>query len=92
MALEVYLMDVVHGCAECKRLSEAYEAETMTWFRLEGHLRIAEYSHDEESAHKIAMELDSTSRKRAELRAGMDRHKKDFHLGGAQSHPCVMSA
>ena len=84
-------MDVIPGCAECKRLSEAYEAETMTWFRLEGHLRIAEYGRDKESADRIALELDETTRKRTDLRTSMTRHQQDFH-GGSQTHPCVMSA
>ncbi|MES1261291.1 MAG: hypothetical protein ABUS49_06090 [Acidobacteriota bacterium] len=86
------MMEDVHGCAECRRLSEAYETETLTWFRLEGHLRIAEYGRDEESAQRIAFELDDTTRRRTELRGAIARHKEDFHNGGSQTHPCVMSA
>ena len=85
-------MEDVQGCAECKRLSEAYETETLTWFRLEGHLRIAEYGRDEESAQRIAFDLDDATRRRTELRNALARHKQDFHGGGSTSRPCVMSA
>jgi len=85
-------MEVVRGCVECLRLAEAYEAETMMWFRLEGQLRIAEYGRDEESAGKIAKDLDATTRRRTELRTGMDAHQKDSHTNGKTGSPFVMGA
>jgi hypothetical protein len=72
-------MDTVRGCAECERMADEYETETMLWFRLEGHLRIAEYGHEEEAAQKIARDLDAVTRKRADLRSAMERHSLDCH-------------
>jgi hypothetical protein len=64
-------------------MANAYEAETMAWFRLEGHLRIAEYGHDEAAAQRIALELDAVTRKRTELRNAMDRHNAEYHSNGS---------
>jgi hypothetical protein len=75
-------MDTVEGCAECSRLAEAYESETMAWFRLEGQLRIAEYARDEVTSGKIAAELDKVAKRRVALRAEMDRHRAEFHANG----------
>jgi hypothetical protein len=75
-------MDTVQGCAECARMADAYEAETMAWFRLEGHLRIAEYGHDDEAAQRIALDLDVVTKKRAELRGAMERHHINCHANG----------
>ena len=76
-------MDTVQGCAECARMADNYETETMLWFRLEGHLRIAEYGHDEEAAQKIARDLEVVTKKRAELRSAMERHNQEFHENGS---------
>ena len=85
-------MDTVQGCAECLRLANVYETETMAWFRLEGHLRIAEYSHDEAAAQKIAADLDSVTKKRVELRRAMDRHKTECHSNGSPKTLTVTSS
>jgi hypothetical protein len=84
-------VDTVPGCAECSRLANAYEAETMAWFRLEGHLRIAEYGHDDAAAKKIAADLDAVTRKRAELRIAIDRHGTEFHSNGSPKTLAVNS-
>jgi hypothetical protein len=63
-------------------MADEYETETMLWFRLEGHLRIAEYGHDDESAQKIARDLDVVTKKRAALRGAMERHNLEFHENG----------
>ena len=85
-------MDTVAGCAECARLSDAYENETMAWFRLEGQLRIAEYSRDKASAEKIAKELDGVTRRRADLRSAMARHREDSHTNGTSRTRTVSSS
>lgn len=85
-------MDDVTGCMECRRLAQAYETETLAWFRLEGHLRIAEYGRDEESAQRIAFDLDAATQRRTDLRNAIAQHKNEFHNGGSHSNPCVMGA
>lgn len=55
----------------------------MAWFRLEGHLRIAEYGHDDAAAKKIAADLDVVTKKRAELRLAIDRHSEECHSNGS---------
>ncbi len=85
-------MDEVNGCAECQRLAKAYETETLAWFRLEGHLRIAEYGRDEESAQRIAFDLDEATQRRTELRNEIARHQRDSHNCGSHSSPRGMSA
>ena len=84
-------MDTVQGCAECSRLANAYEAETMAWFRLEGHLRIAEYGHDDAAANKIAADLDVITNKRTELREAIDRHSTECHSNGSPKTLAVNS-
>jgi len=75
-------MDVVDGCAECRRISDAYETATMTWFRQESNLRIAEYGHDENAAARLLADLNETSRRRRDLRSEMERHKTETHSDG----------
>lgn len=84
-------MDKVEGCAECTRLAQAYESETMAWFRLEGQLRIAEYGRDAAAAERIAKDLDGVTRRRSELRAAMERHRNEFHAGGTHKIRAVSS-
>jgi len=64
----------------------------MNWFRLEGHLRIAEYGRDPDAVSRIASELDATTRQRNEVRAAIEKHKHDFHSGGSQTNPLAMRA
>lgn len=85
-------MDIIRGCAECKRLSDAYESETMTWFRLEGHLRIAEHGHNKAAVAGIATELEATTRKRMELRSELTNHKHKTHGGNSRVAPLTMRA
>lgn len=84
-------MNSAKGCAECYRLSEAYEKATMAWFRLEGNLRIAEYGRDEESVLNIARELAATAEKRDLLRSEIERHQATMHpkTSTAAGHPSV---
>lgn len=72
-------VEEIQHCVKCSQLARAYEAETMNWFRLEGHLRIAEYGRDEDGAQKIALELDAVIRRRAELRIATDLHNTSAH-------------
>lgn len=72
-------MRIVEGCKECQRLSGAYEATTMEWFRLQGQLRIAEYSHEEEASYRIVAEINSTARRRQSLRDEMEKHDAATH-------------
>jgi hypothetical protein len=85
-------VDLVRGCAECLRLSESYEAETMSWFRLEGQLRIAEYGRDQNSVHRISADLAGVARRRTELRAAIEQHESEFHKDGSQAGPLTMRA
>jgi hypothetical protein len=68
-------LDFSDGCEECRRLSAAYEAATMEWFRLQGQLRIAEYSREQEASHQIVAELNVVSRRRQALREEEEQHR-----------------
>lgn len=72
-------MSIVEGCKECQRLSAVYEAATMEWFRLQGQLRIAEYSHEEEASHRIVAEINLVARKRQTLRDELEQHDLSAH-------------
>ena len=81
-------MTFVEGCDECKRLSSAYEAATMEWFRLQGQLRIAEFSRDKEASHQIVAELNATARKRQTLREAIESHHLAVHLRTSSASNC----
>jgi hypothetical protein len=72
-------VSIVEGCKECQRLSAAYEATTMEWFRLQGQLRIAEYSHEDEASYRIVAEINSTARRRQSLRDETEAHELSAH-------------
>ena len=66
-------------CQVCRRLSEEYEAATMEWFRVQGQLRVAEYSRDENATARIIAELSAISARRQELREAQDKHEVAQH-------------
>jgi|GEM_PF-3021021 len=69
----------IEGCPECRRLSSAYEAATMEWFRLQGQLRIAEYSRDPAASESIVAELTAVSARRQALREAVEKHSLASH-------------
>jgi hypothetical protein len=77
-------MNMIDGCAECGRLSTAYEAATMSWFRLEGNLRIAQYGRDENSSQELAAELAAVTEQRLRLRAASELHRTEKHSQAAR--------
>ena len=81
-------MTFVEGCEECKRLSSAYEAATMEWFRLQGQLRIAEFSRDKEASHQIVAELNATARRRQSLREEIEAHHLAVHSRTTSASNC----
>ena len=78
-------MDFVAGCKECQRLSAECEAATMEWFRVQGQLRVAEISREQESSNRIIAELSVITTRRHALRDAAEKH----HL---ESHPRVAAA
>ena len=72
-------MMFVGTCEECKRLSAEYEAATMEWFRVQGQLRVAEYSREEESSSRIIAELSLITARRHALREEAEKHDLDKH-------------
>jgi len=72
-------MNFVGNCAECRRLSAEYEAATMDWFRVQGQLRVAEYSREEEASSRIIAELSAITARRQALREQSERHEMDKH-------------
>ena len=66
-------------CEECRRLSAEYEAATMEWFRVQGQLRVAEYSRDEKSSNRIIAELSLIASRRHALREEAEKHEVDVH-------------
>ena len=75
------------GCVECRRLSDAYESATMTWFRVEGQFRIAEFGHDKAAVKELASELAAIGERRSALRDALARHKAEHEV-----RPVVMKA
>ena len=72
-------MSPVDGCAECQRISAAYEAATLEWFRLQGQLRIAEYSNAERESDNLVAELTAVARRRQALREAASQHALAAH-------------
>jgi hypothetical protein len=66
-------------CKECQRLSAEYEAATMEWFRVQGQLRVAEYSREEESSSRIIAELSLIAARRHALREAREKHEFEVH-------------
>ena len=72
-------MNFVGTCDECKRLSAEYEAATMEWFRVQGQLRVAEYSREDESSIRIIAELSVITARRHALREAAEKHDLEKH-------------
>jgi hypothetical protein len=69
----------MESCEECRRLSDAYEAATMEWFRLQGQLRVAEYSREAEASDSIVAELNLVAKRRQALREEIENHNLIAH-------------
>ena len=78
-------MKFVGTCDECRRISSEYEAATMDWFRVQGQLRIAEYSRDEKASNRIIAELSAITARRQALRERAEAHD-------LQAHPIAAAA
>ena len=72
-------MDFADNCAECKRLSANYESATMAWFRVQGQLRIADYSRDQAASDKIVAEMTRIGKRRDQLRQAAEEHIAAAH-------------
>ena len=72
-------MSFAGDCKECQRLSAEYEAATMEWFRVQGQLRVAEYSREEESSNHIIAELGVIAARRHALREASEKHRLEAH-------------
>jgi hypothetical protein len=66
-------------CEVCNRLAADYEAATMEWFRVQGQLRIAEYSRDENASNRIISQLSDIAERRHSLRNARDQHELEQH-------------
>lgn len=51
----------------------------MEWFRLQGQLRVAEYSREAEASDRIVAELNQIARRRQALREEIETHNLDAH-------------
>ena len=72
-------MSFAGDCKECQRLSAEYEAATMEWFRVQGQLRVAEYSRESESSNRIVAELSLIASRRHALREAIEKHELEIH-------------
>jgi hypothetical protein len=81
-------MNFMDGCTECQRLSGAYEAATMEWFRMQGQLRVAEYSRDQDASDTIVAELNAIARRRQALREEIEEHNRLVHTRTSTAAPC----
>jgi hypothetical protein len=66
-------------CEVCNRLAADYEAATMEWFRVQGQLRIAEHSRDENASSRIIAQLSDIAERRHSLRSAKEQHELDKH-------------
>jgi hypothetical protein len=72
-------MNFVGSCEECQRLSALYEAITIEWFRVQGQLRVAEFSREQELSHNIVGELTKIAAHRQAIREEAEKHTLDVH-------------
>jgi len=72
-------MNFVAECKECQRLAAEYEAATMEWFRAQGQLRVAQFSHEQESSDRLRDELSAISGRRDQLREATGKHELERH-------------
>jgi hypothetical protein len=72
-------MNFVESCEDCQRLSAAYEAITIEWFRVQGQLRVAEFSRDDELSHTIVAELTTIAGRRQAVRQDAEKHTLEAH-------------
>ena len=72
-------MNFFGGCKECQRLSADYEAVTMEWFRVQGQLRVAEFSREKESSDRIIAELSLITTRRHAIREAAENHELEVH-------------
>ena len=72
-------MNFVAGCETCQRLSAEYEGATMEWFRVQGQLRVAEYSREADASTRIIGELSAITARRHALRDAAEKHALDKH-------------
>jgi hypothetical protein len=72
-------MNFVAGCETCRSLSAEYEAATMQWFRVQGQLRVAEYSREAEASTRIIAELNVISARRNAIRDAVEKHNIEKH-------------
>jgi hypothetical protein len=72
-------MNFAGACNECQSLAAEYEAATMEWFRVQGQLRVAEYSREEASSTRIIAELSDITARRHALRDAIQRHEVEMH-------------
>src|SRR5208283_4535909 len=76
---EAQEMNSSDECEVCRRLAAEYEAATMEWFRVQGQLRIAEYSRDENSTNRTIAELSGIAARRHAVREAKEKHKLEIH-------------
>jgi len=72
-------VDLQEECPECNRLSGEYEAVTIEWFRVQGQLRIVEYSGDDEASNRIVSELSAIAERRRAIKDAIARHIESAH-------------
>jgi hypothetical protein len=78
-------MSFAGACNECQRLSAEYEAATLEWFRVQGQLRVAEYSREEKSSNRIIAELSAITSRRHALREAIQQHELEAHPRAASA-------
>jgi hypothetical protein len=72
-------MNSVTECKTCQSLAAEYEAATMEWFRLQGQLRVAEYSREANASDSIVAELSQIATRRHALGEARKQHELDKH-------------
>lgn len=67
------------ACVECDRLWKKYETAVRAFFKVEGKLKLALLSGDDESARRVEIEIRTASDHRLRLSADMETHEGQTH-------------
>jgi hypothetical protein len=65
------------NCTQCTRLWNEYALATRHFLKIEGRLRVAQTSHDDQSARQLAPMFDEADRERKRVRHEIDNHEDD---------------
>ncbi|HLH19388.1 MAG TPA: hypothetical protein VKX45_19355 [Bryobacteraceae bacterium] len=72
-----------HNCPECSRLWNEYALATRHYLKVEGKLRIADTSRDEDALVRLRPMLEQAAADRSELRRLIEQHQAQPRVDAA---------